>query len=79
MPGVKALVGYQQMMAAEEGVAFWNLYEAMGGEGAIRRMAEAKPAEAGRDYTHINRRGGKRLAGILFKTLVHGYSQSRRP
>lgn len=78
MPGVKALVDYQQLMAAGQGVAFWNLYEAMGGEGAIRRMAEAKPAEAGRDYTHINRRGGRRLAGILFKTLVHGYSQHQR-
>ena len=79
MPGVKALINYQQMMAMEEGIAFWNLYEAMGGEGAMRRMADARPAEAGRDYTHINRRGGKRIAGILFKALVHGFDTSQRP
>lgn len=78
MPGVKALVGYQQVLAAEEGVAFWNLYEAMGGEGAIRRMAQASPPEAGKDYTHINRRGGKRIAGILYKALIHGYEQYQR-
>lgn len=75
MPGVKALVKYQQLMASEEEVAFWNLYEGMGGEGAIRRMADTKPAEAGKDYTHINRRGGKRIAGILYKTLLFGYAQ----
>lgn len=75
LPGIKALVRYQQQMAADNGVAFWNLFSAMGGEGSIRRMAEAKPSEAGKDYTHINRRGGKRLAGILFKSLVHGYEQ----
>lgn len=78
MPGVKALVRYQQALAAEEGVAFWNLYEAMGGEGAVRRMALASPPEAGKDYTHINRRGGKRIAGILYNVLLHGYKQYQK-
>lgn len=73
LPGALALMSYQQSMAAEEGVAFWNLYEAMGGEGGIRRMAEAKPAEANKDYTHINRLGGKRVATALYNALLHGY------
>lgn len=75
LPGIKALLRYQQQMAADHSVAFWNLFDAMGGEGSMKRMAEAKPSEAGKDYTHINRRGGKRLAGILYKTLMHGYEQ----
>lgn len=74
MPGVLSLLSAQQVMAAESGTAFWNLYEAMGGEGAIRRMAEAKPAEAGKDYTHINRRGGRRVATALYNALLHGYN-----
>ena len=75
MPGVKELMTQQQVMSAEERVPFWNLYEAMGGEGSIRRMAEANPPEAGKDYTHINRRGGKRVANALFRALMHGYAQ----
>lgn len=75
LPGVLALLGSQQSMAADEGIAFWNLYEAMGGEGGIRRMAEAKPAEANKDYTHINRLGGKRIATALYNALLHGYDQ----
>lgn len=27
------------------------------------------------DYTHINFRGGKHLAGILFETLMYGMEQ----
>ncbi len=78
MPGVMELIATQQELAAEESIAFWNLFEGMGGEGAIRRMAEMQPAEAGKDYTHINRLGGKRVAGTLFKTLRHGQEQHER-
>ena len=78
MPGIKAMVLSQQTMAAESGVAFWNLYEGMGGEGSIKRMADAKPAEAGKDYTHINHRGGRRIAGILYKSIMHGFEQYKK-
>lgn len=78
LPGILALSRYQQNLAAECHVAFWNLYQGMGGEGSIRRMAEAKPAEAGKDYTHINLRGGERVAKALFKSMVYGYEQHQK-
>ena len=46
------------------------MYEAMGGEGSIVDMVNSKPSMANYDYTHINFRGGKHLAGILFETLM---------
>lgn len=75
LPGVLALMRYQQNMAADCHVAYWDLYKGMGGEGAMRRMAAAKPAEAGKDYTHINFYGGERVARQLFKSIVYGYQQ----
>lgn len=75
MSAIKALAKCQQTMAAEEGVAFWNLFEGMGGEGSMRRMVEAKPSEAALDYTHINRRGGKKIADKFYKAIVFGYEQ----
>ena len=75
MPGVKNLIRYQQTIAAKAGVAFWNLYDAMGGEGSIRRMVQAKPAQANLDYTHINFHGGKVLAKQLYETLIYGKEQ----
>lgn len=70
MPGVKNLIRYQQSIAADGHIAFWNMYEAMGGQGSIVDMIDRKMANL--DYTHINFRGGKHLASILFETLMYG-------
>ena len=78
MPGVKNLVRYQQRLAAESHVAFWNLYTAMGGEGSMPRLVEAKPQMANYDYTHINFKGGRHLAQILYETMVYGFEQYKR-
>ncbi len=78
MPGVKNLVRCQQRLAAESGVAFWNLFEAMGGDCSMARLVEAKPSMANYDYTHINFRGGRHLAQLLYDALVYGKEQYDR-
>lgn len=70
MDGVKELVSYQRKLAADEKIAFWNLFDAMGGEGSIAKMKEKKQANL--DYTHINFAGGKHLANLFFNVLVNG-------
>lgn len=78
MAGVKNLLRYQQHIAAEGGIAFWNLYEAMGGEGSMAGLVQAKPPKANLDYTHINFKGGKHLANFLYEALVDGKEQYDR-
>lgn len=78
MPGIKNLIRYQQNLAADSGVAFWNMFEAMGGEGSMADMVHAKPSLANYDYTHINFRGGKHLAELLYEALVYGKEQYDR-
>ena len=39
MPGIKNLVRYQQNLAADEAVAFWNMFEAMVGKAAWQTCA----------------------------------------
>jgi hypothetical protein len=75
MSGVKELIRYQQNLAAETHIAFWNLFEAMGGEGSMAKLVKAKPAMANYDFTHINFKGGKHLAKLLYETLVYGKEQ----
>lgn len=70
LPGVRNLIRYQQAIAAEGAVAFWNLYEGMGGPGSMVEMVDRKQANL--DYTHINFKGGSHLAGLLFETLEYG-------
>lgn len=78
LPGIEALTKYQRQAAMESHVAFWNLFEAMGGHGSICRMAEASPPMASKDYTHINSRGGQHLARIFFQTLQIGLDAYRQ-
>lgn len=77
MGGIKALGRYQQQMAFKTGCAFWNLYQGMGGSGSIVKMADAKPAMANKDYTHINSKGGQFVAQRLFDALMHGYEERK--
>ncbi len=70
--GVLSLINVQQQMAYDTHVAFWNLYTAMGGQGSIVRMVQNK--EANLDYTHINFRGGQRIAGLMFDAIDWGYT-----
>ena len=79
MGGVKEMVSYERKMASDHRVAFWNLYEAMGGDGSLARMTAKKQANL--DYTHINFAGGRYLAGLLFDVLMNGktnYDQRTR-
>ena len=76
MPGVVELMQFQRKMASDNHVAFWNLYEAMGGDGSIARMKDEKQANL--DYTHINFNGGKALAQIFFDALMNGRDNYKR-
>jgi len=73
LPEVPYLIEAQAKAAAQAGVAFWNMYDAMGGKDAMVKFASARPALAARDYTHISMEGGKRIARSLFDALVWGH------
>jgi hypothetical protein len=40
MPMLKELVDVQRKVAADNGVCFWNLFEAMGGDSTMVRWVE---------------------------------------
>ncbi len=73
MRGVLNLINTQQRIAYDCHTAFWNLYEAMGGEGSIAKMVNAQPRMANLDYTHINWNGGRHIASIMADAIVWGY------
>ena len=70
MKGVLDLVETQRTIAQDEHIAFWNLQQAMGGEGSMARLQQE--GKANRDYTHINFKGGEVLGKIFFDVLQNG-------
>ena len=78
-PIIKRLVAAQRNVAKESGVAFWNTYEAMGGEGSMARWM--KSGLGGGDLTHPTPQGAEALGDLLYKSLTTGFEAwlSRHP
>jgi lysophospholipase L1-like esterase len=68
-PYIPYLIKTQQALADSANAYFYNLNTTMGGIGGMLTWATADTALAQKDYTHINAKGGKRVAQELFKVL----------
>jgi hypothetical protein len=72
-PNVSRLVKVQKNIAAKSGVAFWNLFDAMGGENSMTQWVNAKPPLAMKDFTHVNLQGAEKIADMLSKAILDEY------
>jgi hypothetical protein len=71
---IPLFVGMQAKLAREEGVVFWNLYQAMGGYDSMKRWVEEEsPRKAAKDYTHFNNEGAKTVATLFYDWLMKEY------
>ena len=68
-PDIPILVQAQAELAQATDSAFFNLYEAMGGYNSMIKWVSEQPPMASTDYTHFNRRGADRVAGMLLNFL----------
>lgn len=73
-PDVPVIVAMQRKVAEKTGVAFWNLYENMGGYDAMKHWVEGDTVYANHDYAHPNAKGAKRISDMLFNKLMEGYN-----
>jgi hypothetical protein len=71
MKSIAAMRNAQRYVAQQTGIAFWDLYEAMGGENSMIKFVESKPALAAKDYTHLTFKGGRKLSRALVNSLLY--------
>ena len=55
-------------MAAEEQIAYWSMYDAMGGKDSMVRWVEN--GLAGSDYVHFTRAGANKMGRMLYEWLM---------
>jgi len=72
MLGVESLVAYQQIMASEHRVDFFNLFQAMGGRESMKGLVDQ--GLANKDYTHLTFGGGRHLGALLTDYLIEGFN-----
>ena len=73
--GMFGLISMQQKIAYESGIAFYNLYESMGGEGSMTRWVESNPPLAYKDYTHPNSLGDEIIGKGLFEAFMFEFQK----
>ena len=74
-PSVPILVETQKRMAKNNNIAFWSLYDAMGGNGSMVKWVEGDTILANKDYTHFNFRGAHKAGKLLFDKLMNEYKK----
>lgn len=74
-PDVLLLLEAQKRIVEKTKIAFWNLWEAMGGQNSMEDWVSSVPPMALRDYSHFTQIGGKRVAQLLFEAIMEAYNK----
>lgn len=75
MPSIPKLVEMQRRVALEENCAFFNTFQAMGGDGTMARWfaGTGKNHLVGGDLTHPTTEGGEIVGSLIYEALKDGY------
>lgn len=72
-PAVAKIRDAQRRAAYKTGSAFWDMFEAMGGENSMPVWVNAEPSLAGKDYTHFTQQGVNHISKLLYNAMYNEY------
>jgi len=72
-PCLPQIVEALKTASINSGIAFWNMYEAMGGMNSMTQWVTAQPPLAGSDYVHFTPKGAEKIGEMLSKSLLLYY------
>lgn len=75
VPTIPRLVEIQRQIAGETGCAFFNTFQAMGGEGTMARWYESQPRLVSADFMHPLPAGARKVGVLLYRALDTGFQQ----
>ncbi|HXD32417.1 MAG TPA: GDSL-type esterase/lipase family protein [Pyrinomonadaceae bacterium] len=78
LESIPKIVAMQHQVAAETGCAFFNMFEAMGGQGTMARWHAGKKHLVGADLTHPNAEGAETVGVLIYQALIDGYSNYQK-
>lgn len=74
MAQVPVIVDAQRRAAEAEGCAFFDTYQAMGGDGSMRRWFRSSPRLAFGDFRHATPEGYRVVGNMLYRAILKGFS-----
>jgi lysophospholipase L1-like esterase len=74
LPTIPLIVAAQRRAAFDSGCAFYDTWQAMGGEGSMRRWYKARPRLAMGDFRHATPAGYEIIGNMFYKALLAGFA-----
>jgi lysophospholipase L1-like esterase len=74
-PNIEPVRDALRSAALENGFAFWDLYEAMGGKNSMPSFVASDPPLASTDYVHFTALGVNLVAEMFYNALMLEYRQ----
>jgi lysophospholipase L1-like esterase len=72
--GIDSLVKLQANLAFKNQMAFYNLYQSIGGNGTIVKWANSSPKWANKDYIHPNHIGAEAIGKWIAEAFLKDYN-----
>ncbi|MDR0798260.1 MAG: hypothetical protein LBN18_00655 [Dysgonamonadaceae bacterium] len=72
-PFLEQTIDSMRTAALENGAAFWDMYQVMGGRNSMIKWVQNKPALAAPDYIHFTPKGADRIAKTFYESLMIYY------
>lgn len=74
LPTIPRIVAAQRRAALDSGCAFYDTWQAMGGQDAMRRWYKASPRLAMSDFRHATPAGYEIIGNMFYKALLAGFA-----
>jgi lysophospholipase L1-like esterase len=78
VPVLPRLVAMQERLAAENGCAFFNTFEAMGGPGTMGRWYRTEPRLVSADFIHPLPAGARIVGELFSRSILSGYESYKK-
>jgi lysophospholipase L1-like esterase len=75
VPRLLEMIPAQREVAFAEGCAYYSVFDAMGGEGAMGRWVGMEPALGSGDFAHPTNHGSRVLGSLFFKSVMRGLAE----
>ena len=76
-PRMMNLLKTQMNIAKSADIAFWNLFEAMGGANSMSKWVKNNPPLASADHTHFNLQGAQIVGDMMAEALIDLYNNMK--
>ncbi len=73
-PYLKEMNEALKNVSLRNGIAYWDMFHAMGGENSMPEWVKTYPPLASTDYIHFTQLGAKTIAEMIYLAIINDYS-----